>query len=250
MDLITSRRSWMLAPVATLAGLAAIAAVWAALEPAAVVRLFDMDGASPVELMTLPLFALAVPLVWLCPPSSGPARRQCLWSALWSVLAVMAIVRETDAHKVLFARIWPDVAANFTGTVYKMRFLKADGIPVAPKLFVAVFFALFFVSAAVPLVRYAIPLVKGFFRLEPVAWTMACFGAVSVMVLVVDRLPAKLRHAGVSMSDGSLAMITAFEEGGEMLMALLALLAALQSHLVFARGCARSLPGSGPDNMV
>jgi len=117
-----------------------------------------------------------------------------------------------------------------------MKFLKASGIPFMPKLFVTVFFALFFVAVLVPLVRYAVPLVKGFFRLEPVAWTMAVFGGVSVTVLVVDRLPANLRHAGVAMSDSALALLTVIEEGGEMVMALMALLAILQAHLIFGRG--------------
>lgn len=235
MDVLTSKRSWLVAPVAAILMYAVLLAVWAAIEPSALVPLFDNDGASPVELMTLPLFALTVPLAWLCPPCAGPARRQCAWSALWSLLGVMAIVRETDVHKALFAKIWPEVAANFHGTVFKMKFLKASGIPFMPKLFVAVFFVLFFVAVIVPLARYIVPLVKGFFRLEPVAWTMAVFGCVSTSVLVVDRLPANLRHAGVDLSDSAIALLKVFEEGGEMAMALLALLAMLQSHLIFAR---------------
>ena len=235
MDVLTSKRSWLVAPVAAILMYAVLLAVWAAIEPSALVPLFDNDGASPVELMTLPLFALTVPLAWLCPPCAGPARRQCAWSALWSLLGVMAIVRETDVHKALFAKIWPEVAANFHGTVFKMKFLKASGIPFMPKLFVAVFFVLFFVAVIVPLARYIVPLVKGFFRLEPVAWTMAVFGCVSTSVRVVDRLPAHLRHAGVDLSDSAIALLKVFEEGGEMAMALLALLAMLQSHLIFAR---------------
>ena len=238
MNLTTSKHSWLTAPVAALVALCAFIAVWAALEPATLVPLFDNDGASPVELMTLPLFALVVPLVWLCPPCGGSTKRQCLWASLWSLLGVMAIVRETDAHKVLFAKIWPDVAAGFRGTVFKMRFLKAADIPVMPKLFVAVFFVLFFVAVIIPLVRYAVPLVKGFFKLEPVAWTMAVFGGAAVTVMVVDRLPANLRHAGVELSDGVRALLTVFEEGGEMVMALMALLAILQAHLIFGRGAA------------
>ena len=236
MDLISSKKSWLVAPVAAVLLYAALVATWAVMEPSALVPLFDNDGASPVELMTLPLFALIVPLVWLCPPCAGTVRRQCAWSALWSLLGVMAIVRETDVHKALFAKIWPGVAANFHGTVFKMKFLKASGIPFMPKLFVAVFFVLFFAAVIVPLARYIVPLVKGFFKMEPVAWTMAVFGCVSTSVLVVDRLPANLRHAGVDLSDGAIALLKVFEEGGEMVMALMALLAVLQSHLIFCRG--------------
>jgi len=241
MNLLTSGKSWLVAPVVTAVGLLTLLATWGALDPAEATRLFDCDGASPVELMTLPLFALVVPLVWLCPPCGGGSRRQCAWASVWSLLGVMAIVRETDAHKALFARIWPDVAANFHGTVYKMRFLKADGIPFMPKLFVFVFFALFFAAVIVPLVRYIVPLFRGFFRLEPVAWTMSCFGLVSVMVLVVDRLPSKLRHLEIDIPERLRALLTVAEEGGEMLMALLALLAILQAYSAF--GHPRALTG-------
>lgn len=233
MNLLTARKSWLVAPVVVGIVSLILLAVWVALDPQTLEINFDNDGHSPVELMTLPLFALIVPLVWLCPPTSGSTGRQCRWAALWSLLGVMAIVRETDLHKILFAKIWPAIANTFTGTVFKMKFLKADGIPFLPKLFVFLFFVVFFAAVAIPLIRYIIPLVKGFFRLEPVAWTMAFFGGVSVMVLTVDRLPANLRHANISVSDSLLALMKAFEEGGEMLMALLALLAILQAHLIF-----------------
>ena len=236
MDLITSKRSWLLAPVITLLCSVVLLIVWAVMDPQTLEITFDNKGQSPVELMTLPLFALIVPLAWLCPPNGGGWKRQCGWSALWSVLGVMAIIRETDIHKMLFAEIWPDVVATFQGTVFKMRFLKAGNVPLMPKLFVLAFFIVFFVAVLLPLVRYIVPLIKGFFRLEPVAWTMAFFGGVSVMVLTVDRLPANLRHAGIAASDSLLALLKAFEEGGEAMMALLALLAILQSHLIFARG--------------
>lgn len=233
MNLMTSRKSWLVAPVAVAAWSLVLLAVWAVMDPQTLAVNFDNHGRSPVELMTLPLFALIVPLVWLCPPTSGSTGRQCRWASLWSLLGVMAIIRETDIHKILFAKIWPDIV--FKGTVFKMRFLRADGIPFMPKLFVFLFFVVFFISVAIPLIRYIVPLVKGFFRLEPVAWTMAFFGGVSVVVLSVDRLPAGLRHSGIKVSDSILALMKAFEEGGEMLMALLALLAIFQAHLIFGR---------------
>ena len=237
MNLITSKKSWLTAPVLAFLGLSLILLLWSVTDPCVYVEWFDTEKApfSPVEWMTLPLFGLIVPLVWLCPPQSGTDRRKCAWAFLWTALAVMAIVRETDVHKILFADIWPDIASTFRGTVFKMKFLKADDIPFLPKLFVLVFFIFFFVSVIVPLIRYIVPLVKGFFRFEPVAWTMAFFGGVSMVVLTVDRLPANLHHANIAVSDSLLALMKAFEEGGEMLMALLALLAILQAHLIFGR---------------
>lgn len=242
MKLLTSKKSWLVAPIVALVGFALILLLWGVTDPLEFVTWFSIDeGLSPVEWMTLPLFALIVPLVWLCPPQSGPTRRQCAWAALWSLLGIVAIIRETDIHKMLFANIWPDIASTFSGTVFKMRFLKAGDIPLMPKLFVLAFFIVFFAAAVLPLLRYFIPLVKGFFRLEPVAWSAATFGAVSTFVLVIDRLPANLRDWGVVNlkapgHEAGLALCKGLEEGAEMIMASLALLALLQAYLVFVQG--------------
>ena len=242
MNLLCSKRSWLTAPVVALVGFALILLLWSVIDSREFIEWFDSSTApfSPVEWMTLPLFALIVPLVWLCPTQSGPTRRQCAWASLWSVLSVIAIVRETDIHKIAFAQIWPDIASSFSGTVFKMRFLKAGDIPFAPKLFVLAFFAVFFAAAIIPLLKYFIPLVKGFFKFEPVAWSAATFGAVSVFVLVIDRLPANLRDWGIVNlkepgHEAGLALCKSLEEGAEMIMASLALLALLQSYLLFVR---------------
>jgi len=242
MNLLTSKKSWLTAPVVALVGFLAILLLWCVTDPLAFTSWFSVKGGfSPVEWMTLPIFGLIVPLVWLCPPQSGGARRQCVWASLWSVLSVIAIIRETDIHKMLFARIWPDVVNSFPGTVFKMRFLRADSVPLMPKLFVLAFFVAFFVAAAIPLLRYFIPLVKGFFKFEPVAWSAATFGCVSVFVLTIDRLPANLRDWGVVNlkapgHEAGLALCKGLEEGAEMIMASLALLALLQSFLFFVHG--------------
>ena len=243
MNLLTSKKSWLTAPVLALLGFATILFLWSVTAPQDFVLWFSAadDGLAPVEWMTLPLFGLIVPLVWLCPPQSGSVRRQCMWAALWSLLAIIALVRETDVHKILFANIWPDVAANFSGTVFKMRFLKAGDIPLMPKLFVLAFFVVFFAAAIIPLLKYFIPLAKGFFKFAPVAWSAATFGAVSAFVLMIDRLPANLRHWGVVNlkapgHEAGLALCKGLEEGAEMLMATLALLALLQSYLLFVHG--------------
>ena len=239
---LSGKFSWTLAPVSALLFYGILFTLWLSLPPAVAQRLFDCDGASPVELMTLPLFAAIIPLVWLCPPVSGPVKRKCLWSAVFSVLAAIAIVRETDLHKILFAQIWPEVASSFKGTVFKMKFLSSPGMPVCAKIFVAGFFALFFAFTVIPLARWIWPILKGIPRLQPVAWTMAGFGAVGVTIQFFDRFPSIYRKGsmfgkapGTPLNDSASAFFTIFEEGGEMLMALLALLAILQAYAIFSK---------------
>ena len=241
MNILTSRSSWLLSPTAFFAGVVFFVCCWLVTPPDLLISNFDADGHSMVELMTLPLFAAVIPLSWLCCPVGGSFRRKAFWCFVFSVLGFMALVRELDWHKIWFAQLWPDIAATFTGTVFKMRFLKAGGIPFAPKLFVLAFFALFFAATVGPLLYFIRRLIKGIFRLHPVSWTMACFGAAGVMVQICDRMPSMLRDRGwldpelLDKETGSVAaLMTAFEEGGEMMMAVFALIAILQAHAIYA----------------
>lgn len=241
MNVLASRGSWLLAPTTFFVGVVFFVCCWLVMPPDALIASFDADGRSVVELMTLPLFAAVIPLSWLCCPVGGSLRRKAFWSFVFSLLGFMALVRELDWHKAWFAQLWPDIAATFPGTVFKMRFLKAEFVPFAPKLFVILFFALFFAATTGPLLCFVRRLIKGLFRMHPVSWTMACFGAAGVMVQACDRLPSMLRDNGWLAPDlldkgtGSVAaLMTAFEEGGELMMAVFALLAILQAHVIYS----------------
>lgn len=241
MNILASRSSWLLAPTAFFVGIVFLVCCWLVTPPDVLISSFDADGHSMVELMTLPLFAAVIPLSWLCCPVGGSLRRKAFWCFVFSLLGFMALVRELDWHKAWFAQLWPDLAATFPGTVFKMRFLRADFVPFAPKLFVAVFFALFFAATTGPLLYFIRRLVKGLFRLHPVSWTMACFGASGVMVQACDRMPSIMRDKGWLAADlldkgtgSAAALMTAFEEGGELMMAVFALLAILQAHAIYS----------------
>ena len=241
MNILASRRAWILAPSIFVGGIVTLLCCWIATSPAELVANFDADGHSMVELMTLPLFAAVIPLAWLCCPVAGSFRRKAFWSFVFSLLGFMALVRELDWHKIWFYMLWPEVMATFRGTVFKMRFLTSGDVPFAPKLFVFFFFVLFFAATIGPLVYFIRRLIRGIFRLHPVAWTMMFFGATGVMVQTCDRLPSTLRNTEwvrpelLDKANGSLtALMTAMEEGGEMMLAVFALLAILQAHVIYA----------------
>lgn len=239
MNVLVNRRSWLLAPAVFLLAVALLAAIWAVMEPQALRAAFDADGHSFFETITLPFYALIVPLVWLCCPFTGPTWRKMLLCTGVSCVAAMAVVKELDLHLVAMNALYPDVVANFKGTPFKMRFLTGSGIPVGAKALALAYFVLFFGVFAALLAYFFPRLVKGFFRLHPVAWTMCFFGGSGVMVQVFDRLPAWYRHAKnlskSDLADSFAAFCTAFEEGGEMLIAAFALLAILQAHAIYAR---------------
>ena len=57
MNILVSKRSWMLAPAVFVLGFGFFAVCWAVNDPCVLMGNFDADGHSMVELMTLPLFA-------------------------------------------------------------------------------------------------------------------------------------------------------------------------------------------------
>ncbi len=238
MNLLVSKKSWLLAPALALASLAALTCTWSVMEPEALRAAFDADGASFFELLTLPFYILIVPAVWLCCPFGGSLRRKVFLSACVSCVAIMAVMKETDLHIAVMSSLYPDVVANFNGTPFKMRFLTSGAVPFGAKIVAVLYFVLFFGVFAAMLLYYAKTLLKAFFRLHPVAWSVACMGGSGVMVQVADRLPAWWRHSqDIAKADVSLSFTsfcTAFEEGGEMMLAAFALLAILQAHAIYS----------------
>ena len=253
------KKAWMIGPVLWFVGLALLLVTWAVLDPATLVANFDNDGRSPFELATLPVFAAIVPLVWCCNPFTGSRKRRTVLAALVTLVAVMAIVKELDLHNMAMHALWPDLIGDdgsvlasaglrkpngslLTGTPFKMRFLTNGAVPFGAKAFVSAYFVLFFGTFAALFVRYLPAFVYGVFRLDPVAWAFGCFGGSGVMVQLCDRMPAWYRHVvGLPKPkddavDAVGALFTALEEGGEMMIAVFASLAILQSHRLLARG--------------
>lgn len=251
-------KPFLVGPVVFCIGLLSLLLVWAIMEPAALHHAFDQDGYSPFELATIPFFAAIVPLVWWKCPFTGSSRRRALLCAAVSCVAIMAVVKEMDLHLMAMRALFPEVVNAdgnvyglvkpngdpLTGTPFKMRFLTNGGAPLMAKVLVVFYFgALFGVFAA--LLAYFFPkLVKGFFQLHPVAWTMCCFGTSGVMVQLCDRMPAWVRHIrGLPKEktiDAISSFFTALEEGGEMMIAIFALIAIYQAYRIYSKSADKS----------
>lgn len=228
MNMITSKYSFLMPPILFVLGMSILISIWAIVSPATITELFNMDGASPVELMTLPLFALIIPFAWLFPPTKE-GKWQWAWSLDYSLLAFVAICRETDLHKTFGHYIWPHLSnVNFN---FKAKFFMNEAVPIEAKLMVFVFYSVAIIAIIAPLVRYGLTLFKEFFRLHPVAWTVAFFGGCGVMSQLADDFEGKLEKFGIVCNDSASALFRVFEEGGEMLLAFFALTALLQAYV-------------------
>lgn len=258
----SSKKAYLTAPVVFALCVLALLVTWLVMEPAALRHMFDgasfdQDGHSAFELATIPFYAAIIPLVWWKCPFTGSRRRRMLLCSAVSCIAFMAIVKELDWHLLVMERLFPQIVgadgnvyglfkpngSPLSGTPFKMRFLTNGAVPLSAKVCVLFYFGAFFGVFAALLAYYAGSLFKGFFRLHPAAWSVCFFGGSGVMVAVMDRLPAWFRHVSATeeMSKGELvnssfgAFFTCFEEGGEMMIAIFALLAILQAHAIYTR---------------
>lgn len=239
------RKNFLLAPIMWTMLLAALIVAWATVDPATLVHNFDQNGYSPFELATVPFFIAIVPMVWWQCPFVGSKARRTILCLMVSIVALMAVVKEMDLHLLILQSLYPEYVGGdgsllpglykpngemLSGTPFKMRVLTNGGIPLNMKLVIVAYFTLFFGTFAAGFVYLLRGWLRGVFTLVPSAWAIGCFGVSGVMVQVADRLPSWLNHRfgldkGVDGITCAQSLCTVLEEGGEMMIALFALLA-------------------------
>ena len=233
------KKDFLIAPIIWISLLVVLFVVWALLDPETLIHNFDRSGYSPFELATLPFFAAILPFVWWKCPFDGSPRRRATLCLMVSVVAFMAIVKETDLHLWALHKLYPDFVSEggsllpglykpngdaLGGTPFKMRVLTNGCVPVGMKLWILAYFGAFFGTFAAGFAYLLKNWVVGVFKLVPSAWAVGCFGASGVMVQIFDRLPAWLEHSFEKTSCAQ-SLCTVLEEGGEMMIAIFALLA-------------------------
>lgn len=231
MDFLKSKHAWLAAPLLWLAGVSALVLVWALATPEWIQAHFDHDGASPVEVATVGLFFFQMGFFWLVPPMRA-SRLRPLWLADFSLLTFFAICRELDWHKLLISA--SNLPGATRGTPFKMKFLTNANNPLADRLIVAACFAVVILLCAGTLLYFLRRLLTGLFKLHPVCWSMGFFGGTIILIQITDRLPVVLRKdLGIRISESLHALMTALEEGQELLLPLFVVIAVLQAHFIY-----------------
>ena len=131
---------------------------------------------------------------------------------------------------------------TFIPTFLVVMLVTHGAVPVGMKLAILFYFAAFFGTFAAGFAYLGIPWVKGVFRLDPACWAWGCFGASGVLVQVADRLPSWLDHRfgldkhAVDGITPATSLCTCLEEGGELMIAVFALLTIQLAHRAKRKG--------------
>lgn len=255
------RLSWLTGPALFTVLLAALLATWTVMDPSALISAFDRGGYSPFELATIPFYLAIVPFVWWKCPFSGSRRRRVVLCTMVSVVAVMAVVKELDLHNAALHALYPDFVGEngsllpglfkpngkpLSGTPFKMRVLTNGAVPLGMKFAIVFYFAAFFGTFAAGFAYLGIAWIRGVFAFEPASWAWGCFGGSGVVVQIADRLPAWLDHAhGLDKhaeggASAASALCTCLEEGGELMIAVFALLTIWLGHKALGSAVSRT----------
>lgn len=118
-------------------------------------------------------------------------------------------------------------------TAFKLRFFSNPDNPIGEKIFAGLILLIVISVVVWLLIKYTPTLVKGFFKCNPICWTVATMGGIGIITKFADRFPGNYRKAvGESLEPFTQAWIVLFEEVGEATLPLLFAVAVIQWHFI------------------
>ena len=118
-------------------------------------------------------------------------------------------------------------------TAFKIRFFTNPNNPIGEKIFAGVILLMVISVVVFLLVKYTPTVIKGFFKFNPICWTVAAMGGIGIVTKLADRFPGNYRKAvGESLDPFVQSWIVLFEESGEATLPLLFAIAVIQWHLM------------------
>ena len=183
---------------------------------------YDLDQSGAPDALTYLFYGMAFSvLMCFYKDYVNTPRQGTYWGLIF--LWLVTLLREMGAQHWL--------AINDT-TALKINYFKNPLVPFYGKL-ISAFVILSIVSVIVYLFYKNLKkMVKGFFKFNPMYWTIATFGGWGAITQIADRLNSNLaKYTGERLSEPALFFVTIIEEGGESLLPLLFIIALVQFHL-------------------
>lgn len=193
-------------------------AVWLTHSPDAV----DVYTETTLESVTHITYCLSLPVIlWCVRDFKGPGMKHYI---LFVFLWICGLLREAGIQHWL---------TSTDTTAFKLRFFTNPNNPIGEKI-VAAFVLITVLGIAAYLIVYYTPkIIKGFFRLNPLYWTICTLGGMGILAKVFDRIPGNYRKiVGEFMPPPHRAFFGLLEEISETTLPLLVAFAFIQFHLM------------------
>ena len=220
----------LFAPVATVLAVGLCIALSWILHPGNPTFFFDEDGEN--EFITYAGYGIGLIVALGYARDYLKTDRQASYFALL-FLWLSALLREAGIQHWL---------TDHDTTAIKLRFFTNPNNPLSEKIVAAVLVVVVLGTAVWLLCRYMPGLFRGFFALNPLAWTVATFGGMGIVSQFADRFPSNyFKATGVRLDDTVIYWFKAVEESGEATLPLLFALGFIQSHLLREQNRPKSL---------
>ena len=183
---------------------------------------YDLDQTGAPDALTYLFFGMAFSVLMCFYGDYMHTPRQGTYLGLIFLWGV-TLLREMGAQHWL--------AINDT-TAIKLNYFKNASVPFYGKVISAVVILTVVSVIAYLFYKNFTKMVKGFFKLDPMYWTIATFGAWGAITQIADRFNSNYaKYTGERLSEPALFFVTIIEEGGESLLPLLFIVALVQFHL-------------------
>ena len=220
----------LFAPVATVLAVGLCIALSWILHPGNPTFFFDEDGEN--EFITYAGYGIGLIVALGYARDYLKTDRQASYFALL-FLWLSALLREAGIQHWL---------TDHDTTAIKLRFFTNPNNPLSEKIVAAALVVVVLGTAVWLLCRYMPGLFRGFFALNPLAWTVAIFGGVGIVSQFADRFPSNhFKATGVRLDDTVIYWFKAVEESGEATLPLLFALGFIQYHLLREQNRPKSL---------
>lgn len=183
---------------------------------------YDLDQSGATDALTYLFYGMAFSVLVCFYKDYMHTPRQGTYSGL-IFLWFVTLLREMGIQHWL--------AINDT-TAIKLNYFKNPAVPLYGKVISAVF-----ILSVVSVIIYLLyknfkKMVRGFFKLDPMYWTIATFGGLGMLTQLADRLNSNwAKYTGERLSEPALFFVKIIEEGGESLLPLVFIIALVQFHL-------------------
>lgn len=121
-------------------------------------------------------------------------------------------------------------------TAFKLKFFTNPNNPLSTKLLSAFILLTVGITVLYLLYRFTFSIIKGFFKFNPMFWTICTLGATGIIGKIADRIPGNYRKDyAMEMEPYTKALFSLLEESSEVTLPLLFAIAIIQFHLLQKR---------------